>query len=43
MEDPREKLMMEFKRLEQEEKDNLQKNALHQIVEGIEDIWESWI
>ncbi len=43
MEDPREKLMMEFKRLEQEEKDNLQKNALHQIVEGIEDIWESWV
>ena len=43
MKDSREKLMMEFKRLEQEEKDNLQKNALHQIVEGIEDIWESWV
>ena len=43
MKDPREKLMTEFKRLEQEEKDNLQKNALHQIVEGIEDIWESWV
>ena len=41
--DPREDLKMEIKRLELEKENERQKNALHLIVEELEDLWADWV